>query len=60
MARERPCKVGTIPSLVILRYRYNIEPGKRIVFRMAAHGTRWETSIVDRVNENGYFFVRRH
>lgn len=58
-AKVHPCKVGTVPGLVILRYNYKIEPNKRIVFRNADYGTKWQTGIITEVNDDGYFFIEK-
>lgn len=51
------CKIGTVPRLVILRYNYKIEIGKKIIYRDWQHGSQWHRAIIDRVNSNGYFFA---
>lgn len=55
--KKHPCKIGTIPSLVILKYRYKIKVGKRIIFREDQIGSKWMRGKITQVNDNGYFFV---
>jgi hypothetical protein len=59
-AKTHSCKIGTIPSLVIFRYKYKIEPGKTILVRDYHHGMKWFKVIIDGVNEDGYFFASRY
>lgn len=54
MSRIRPAKVGTQPWLIIFRYNYKIEIGKRIQFR-EEKDRKWLTGIIDGFNENVIF-----
>lgn len=52
------CKVGTLPSTIQLKYHYKIEPGKTIVYRFVREHN-WRIGEITKVNEDGYFFVKR-
>ena len=52
------CKVGTIPSRIILRHNYKIKEGQQIIFRFY-NEREWRDGEIWKVNEDGYFFVRR-
>lgn len=57
MNKGRPAKVGTIPMQVVT-YGYNkIEVGKKIKYRLARTGSKWEQGIVTRINSDGYIFL---
>jgi len=55
----RPCKIGTVPSLVILRGSEKPKLGEKIMYRIAEDGSKWECGIVDRINPDGYFFMSK-
>ena len=55
----RPCKMGTIPMLVIVDGRTKVAVGKRIRWREAESNSKWGYALVDRVNPDGYFFAER-
>ena len=50
-----PCKIGTIPMLVIIR-RGKPAVGKHLYVRENCDGSKWSMVIVDGVNPDGYFF----
>lgn len=54
------CKIGTIPSQVIFRYRYKVEVGKIMYVRRNYHGSKFFRVEVWRVNDDGYFFAWRY
>ena len=59
MVKEHSAKVGTIPTIIIVRGRLCKRVGAWITFRRASPGTAWERGIIDRVNEDGYMFICR-
>jgi len=60
MAKLHNCKEGTIPEMVVLRYNYKIEVGKKIIYRHPDHAQNdWREGIIWRVNPDGYFFIER-
>jgi hypothetical protein len=42
----QPCKVGTIPSLVVFDKRGHFEIGRKIRLRFAGHGEKWFDGIL--------------
>jgi hypothetical protein len=56
-AKPRPCKMGTMPMVVIVDGRCKVEPGKRIRWREAQHGSKWRHARVEKVYPDGYFFA---
>lgn len=52
-----PCKIGTIPDLIWLRYKYKLRVGLKIQYRKHGESTKWRVGYVWKVNPNGYFFV---
>jgi hypothetical protein len=61
MARKKvkawPCKVGTVPWVVVVWGNSRPKVGRHITFRDWKHGSGWQEGIVTRVNPDGYFFV---
>lgn len=57
--KQVPCKIGTIPRVVIVDGRCRIAVGKEIRVREPIHGSRWQTVKVWKVNPDGYFFAER-
>lgn len=55
--KKYPCKVGTQPWLVILKGGSKPKVGRPISFRRAEHGTKWMSGVVDKINDDGYFFM---
>ena len=54
----RPCKLGTMPALIQLRFGYRIREGLLIQFRHGGEGyEKWHVGRVWKVNPDGYFFV---
>ena len=60
MKRAIVCKVGTIPSLIHLRYRYKPREGLRIEFCYYDQPGKWLPGIIDKVLPNGYLFIQLH
>ena len=52
------CKVGTLPSEIRLKHNYKIEVGKQIAYRFEREHN-WQEGEIWKVNDDGYFFVRR-
>lgn len=57
MAKIHPGKVGTILALIVLRYNYRIEVGKRILFRYDGELHNWREGKIERVHDNGWFAI---
>lgn len=55
-----PCKVGTVPGLVVLWKNSKPKVGHKIKYRddELTYG-RWETGIVWKMHDDGYFFIDR-
>jgi len=51
------CKVGTIPSEIVLKHNYKIEIGKFIYFRHSFMANKYHQGVITQVNNDGYFFV---
>jgi hypothetical protein len=49
--------MGTMPMVVIVDGRCKVEPGKRIRWREAQHGSKWRHARVEKVYPDGYFFA---
>lgn len=59
MPKYHPCKVGTIPAIIHLRYHYRIRVGLRIEYRMREHDSGgWQEGWIYEVHDDGYFKVR--
>ncbi len=58
MNQLRPCKIGTVPTVVRVHGRDRIEPGRWIRIR-EAEGGPWVRVLVDRVDPDGHFFASR-
>lgn len=56
--RPMPCKIGTVPGLVIVKKGTKIVVGKVIDYRKY-DGYVWERGLVHQVNDDGYFFLER-
>lgn len=56
----RPCKLGTVPSLVVVHGSdiAKIEPGRYVRVR-ERDGVPWERVLVRKVNPDGYFQADR-
>jgi len=52
-----PCKIGTIPDVIWLRYKYKLRVGLRIQYRKHGESTNWHIGYIWKVNPNGFFFV---
>ena len=51
-----PCKLGTIPEFVNLRYNYKLEVGKIVKFKREREGqNQWKDGIIEDVHPSGYF-----
>lgn len=59
-AKLHSCKIGTIPSLVILCGNYKLEPGKVFKVRDAKHGSNPFKVRVTALGDGGYFFAERY
>lgn len=56
--RPRSCKVGTQPALVLLKDAAPPVVGTRVEFRYFPDTWgEWQTGFIDRVNDDGYFFM---
>jgi hypothetical protein len=53
------CKIGTQPALVYIDRRQTPHVGKIIRVRSAARGSKWEEVMVDKINDDGYFFASK-
>jgi hypothetical protein len=52
------CKVGTQPTLILLRHPTRRFVGAEIEFRYYPNiNGPWEAGVIDKVNDDGYFFV---
>lgn len=51
------CKIGTIPNLIWLRYKYRLRVGLKIQYRKEGEYSKWHVGYVWKVNPNGFFFV---
>ena len=54
-----PCKMGTIPMLVVLDKRYKMAVGNRIAFWFPDDPYRKRFCIVEKIYEDGYFFAQQ-
>lgn len=57
-----PCKLGTVPALVVLDRRFKLAAGRRVRVQVcvgARHDRHapWEYVRVTRVDSGGYFFA---
>ena len=58
--KPRPCKIGTIPALVVFRYRYKLAVGKVLIVRDPGTGSGWYKVRVLGINpDSHYFFCER-
>ena len=53
-----PCKLGTVPALVWVHGKDQIEVGKWVRIK-ECEGDTWHSVFVDKINEDGYFFASR-
>lgn len=52
-----PCKIGTIPMVIFaIDKRTPLEVGRRIRIKRT-RGARWESVLVTRVDDSGYFMA---
>lgn len=54
------CKIGTMPAWVHIKSgRAPTKIGQKIQVRDAEPGTKYITVVVDRINDDGYFFASK-
>jgi hypothetical protein len=56
--KARPCKLGTVPTLVHLHGSDRLEVGKRVRIK-EREGDRWHRVLVTAVHLDGYFKADR-
>jgi len=59
MAQTYPCKIGTMPSLVVLCRNQKIEVGKTISVRDRKRGSKSFNVVVRLVRDDGWFLADR-
>lgn len=56
--KARPCKIGTIPTVVLLDNRSSLNVGNWVRVQYVENGD-WEKVLVTKVQDDGYFMADR-